>query len=86
MRSRKGKSKTQDFINISNYDKAVYGWANIDLHCRYLLSFLAIHEAARYKPVYDQSEIKKKANQKNYNTYLSNCSEGLKRSKSLKYL
>jgi len=49
MPSRKDKSEVGDFINVKNYNKAIYKWADIDLHCRYLLPFLAIHEAARSK-------------------------------------
>ena len=49
MPSRKDKSEVGDFINVKNYNKAIDKWAYIDLHCRYLLPFLAIHEAARSK-------------------------------------
>jgi hypothetical protein len=49
MPSRKDKSEVGDFINIKNYNMALEKWANIELHCRYLLPFLAIHEAARSK-------------------------------------
>jgi hypothetical protein len=49
MPSRKKKSEVRDFINEKNYNKALKKWADIELHCRYLLPFLAIHEAARSK-------------------------------------
>ena len=49
MPSRKKKSEVRDFINVKNYNKALKKWADIELHCRYLLPFLAIHEAARSK-------------------------------------
>jgi hypothetical protein len=49
MPSRKDKSEVGDFINIKNYNMALEKWADIELHCRYLLPFLAIHEAARSK-------------------------------------
>ena len=49
MPSRKDKSEVGDFINVKNYNKALKKWADIELHCRYLLPFLAIHEAAKSK-------------------------------------